>query len=81
MRIARGFQSRVNVQKQLSPGGAVEFSREFSVAPPGLVDFWDQNPQLKLRAIFDCPCGTKLMPLRKAKLPKERPNWPKSDLS
>jgi hypothetical protein len=30
-----------------------------SAAPPGLDLLGDVFPQLKLRAIFGCPCGTK----------------------
>jgi hypothetical protein len=47
-------------QKSTSPGGAVEFPATIlSAAPPGLDLLGGIFPQLKLRAIFGCPCGTK----------------------
>ena len=47
-------------QKSTSPGGAAEIPAiVLSAAPPGLDLFGGVFPQLKLRAIFGCPCGTK----------------------
>ncbi len=48
------------MQKTTSPGGAAEFrATVLTAAPPGLDLFGGVSPQLKLRAIFGCPCGTK----------------------
>jgi hypothetical protein len=47
-------------QKTTSPRGAAEFPAPvLSVAPPGLGLLGGVFPQLKLRAILGCPCGTK----------------------
>jgi hypothetical protein len=45
-------------QKSTSPGGAAECPA-LPAAPPGLDSLGGVFPQLKLRAIFGCPCGTK----------------------
>ena len=49
------------MQNDSSPGGAAEIPRKsiLTAAPPGLDLFGGVSPQLKLRAIFGCPCGTK----------------------
>jgi len=60
MKIARSFNCGIGVKKSTSPGGATEFRETVSsAAPPGLAFFGGFYPQLKLRAIFGCPCGTK----------------------
>jgi hypothetical protein len=47
-------------QKPKSPAGAAEFPATIlSAAPPGLDLLDGFYPQLKLRAILGCPCGTK----------------------
>jgi hypothetical protein len=47
-------------QKSTSPGGATEIPATIlSAAPPGLDLLGGIYPQLKLRAILGCPCGTK----------------------
>jgi hypothetical protein len=53
MKIARSFNCGKEPQNQSSPGGAADkiVARD-SAAPPGLLIFCHQDPQLKLRAIF-----------------------------
>jgi hypothetical protein len=52
MKTARSFNCGEEPQNQLSPGGAADkIVAGDSVAPPGLVNFCHQDPQLKLRAI------------------------------
>ena len=62
------FQLRVSGAMRIRPNGTAEFRRfstslhvlswTLSAAPVGLGSFAALNPQLKLRAIFECPCGT-----------------------
>jgi hypothetical protein len=57
-------------QKSISPGGAAECPATIlSAAPPGLDSLGGVFPQLKLRAIFGCPSGTK--PCRRKPLVKK----------
>ena len=61
MKIARSFNCGFDGDKNLtSPGGAGRMScNDFVCRPSGLDSLGGAFPQLKLRAIFVCPCRTK----------------------
>jgi hypothetical protein len=60
MKIARSFNCGFGGKKSISPAGATEFlAMVLSAAPPGLDLLGGFYPQLKLRAILGCSCGTR----------------------
>ena len=60
MKIARSFNCGFDAIKPTSLGRATEIPAPvLSAAPPGLDLLGGYYPQLKLRAIFGCPGGTK----------------------
>jgi hypothetical protein len=63
MKIARSFNCGFDGIKTHKPRRGDRISRNvLSAAPPGLDLLGGVFPQLKLRAIFGCPCGTKPPP-------------------